>query len=312
MIVKPPHLSRGDVIGLVSPASAPSSSEMIEKGVQYLERLGYAVKVGPHAAKVHGYLAGTDEQRAGDFNGMVRDKTVRAIIAVRGGYGTPRLLSLIDYRTLKRQPKIIVGYSDITALQLAIVQKVGLVTFSGPMAGVEMSNGIDPYTEENFWRLLTSRSRVGELRNPSDEPLRVLRRGKKVGRLLGGNLATAMSLLKTPFAPDLTGSLLVLEDVDEAPHRVDRVLSQLSNAQILGKISGLVFGKFTDCIPSDPSKPYIPIDQVLENAAQRLKCPVVANLQYGHVPKKLTLPLGLRTRLDTEKGTIEVLESAVT
>ena len=312
MIVKPPHLSRGDVIGLVSPASAPSSSEMIEKGVQYLERLGYAVKVGPHAAKVHGYLAGTDEQRAGDFNGMVRDKTVRAIIAVRGGYGTPRLLSLIDYRALKRQPKIIVGYSDITALQLAIVQKVGLVTFSGPMAGVEMSNGIDPYTEENFWRLLTSRSRVGELRNPSDEPLRVLRRGKKVGRLLGGNLATAMSLLKTPFAPDLTGSLLVLEDVDEAPHRVDRVLSQLSNAQILGKISGLVFGKFTDCIPSDPSKPYIPIDQVLENAAQRLKCPVVANLQYGHVPKKLTLPLGLRTRLDTEKGTIEVLESAVT
>ena len=311
MVLKPPLLRRGDVIGLGSPASAPSSSEMIEKGVKYLERCGYAIRVGPHAAKVHGYLAGTDEERAADFNGMVRDKSVRAIIAVRGGYGTPRLLPLIDYRALKRQPKIIVGYSDITALQLAIFHKIGLVTFSGPMAGVEMSDGIDPYTEENFWRIITSKSKIGELSNPPGEHLKILRRGKKAGRILGGNFATALSLLKTPFAPDFAGSLLVLEDVDEAPHRVDRMLSQLANAHILERIAGLVFGKFTDCIPSDPSKPYIPIDQVLENAAQGLKCPVVGNFQYGHLPRKMTVPFGLRTKLDAEKGSIEVLESGV-
>ncbi len=311
MVLKPPPLHRGDLIGLVSPASAPSSSEMIEKGVRYLEHLGYAVKVGQHASRVHGYLAGTDDQRAADFNTMIRDNTVKAIFAIRGGYGTPRILPLLDYRGLKRQPKIIVGYSDITALQLAIFQKIGLVTFSGPMAGVEMSNGIDPYTEEHFWRIVTSKLKVGELRNPADEPLKILRSGKSSGRILGGNLATAIPLLKTPYAPDLTDSILTLEDVDEAPHRVDRMLAQLNNAHILENISGLVFGKFTDCVPSDPSKPYLPIEQVLDNVAQSIKCPVVANLQYGHLPKKLTIPLGLRARLDTRKGMIEILESAV-
>ena len=311
MVLKPPSLLPGDLIGLVSPASAPSSSEMIEKGVRYLEHLGYAVKVGQYAAKVHGYLAGTDDQRAADFNTMIRDKTVKAIFAVRGGYGTPRILALLDYKALKRQPKIIVGYSDITALQLAIFHKTWLVTFSGPMAGVEMSDGIDPYTEEHFWRIITSKSKVGELKNPSDEPLKILHSGKCSGRILGGNLATAISLLKTPYVPDLANCILTLEDVDEAPHRVDRMLAQLSNAQILGRISGLIFGKFVDCVPSDPSKPYLPIEQVLENVAQRVKCPVASNLQYGHLPKKLTLPLGLRARLDTKKGLIEVLESAV-
>jgi len=312
MVLKPPSLRRGDVIGLVSPASAPSSPEMIEKGVRYLERLGYSVKVGKNAARVHGYLAGTDEQRAADFNEMIRDKVVRAIFAVRGGYGTPRLLPLVDYAGLKRQRKIIVGYSDITALQLAIFHKTRLVTFSGPMAGVEMSDGIDPYTEENFWRMITSKAIIGELRNPLDEPLKTLRSGKRTGVLLGGNLATAVSLLKTPFAPNFAGSILVFEDIDEAPHRVDRMLSQLSNARLLEKISGLIFGKFIDCVPNDPSKPYIPVDQVLENAAQRVRCPVAANFQYGHLPKKLTIPLGLRARLDTEKGAIEVLDAAVT
>jgi muramoyltetrapeptide carboxypeptidase len=311
MVLKPPHLLPGDLIGLVSPASAPSSSEMIEKGVRYLERLGYAVKVGKHAAKVHGYLAGTDQQRATDFNEMIRDKNVKAIIAVRGGYGTPRILPLLDYKALKRNPKIIVGYSDITALQLAIFRKIGLVTFSGPMAGVEMSDGIDPFTEEHFWRLVTSKSKIGELRNPADEPLRVLHSGKGQGRILGGNLATAISLLKTPYAPSLVDAILVLEDVDEAPHRVDRMLAQLDNADILETIGGLIFGKFIDCVPSDPSRPFLPIDQVLHNATQRLRCPVLANLQYGHLAKKLTVPLGLRARIDTKKGTIEVLESAV-
>jgi muramoyltetrapeptide carboxypeptidase len=311
MVLKPPRLQPGNLIGLVSPASAPSSPTMIEKGVRYLEQRGYAVKVGNNAAKVNGYLAGTDDQRAADFNDMIRDRSVKAIFAVRGGYGTPRILPLLDYKALKRHPKIIVGYSDITALQLAMYRKIALVTFSGPMAGVEMSDGIDPYTEERFWRVVTSKAKVGVLNNPIDEPLKVLHSGRGMGRMLGGNLATAISLLKTPYAPILDKSILVLEDVDEAPHRVDRMLAQLSNARVLGKISGLIFGKFIGCVPSDASKPFIPIDQVLENAAQRLGCPVISNLQYGHLPKKLTIPFGLKTRIDTKKGEIEVLESAV-
>jgi muramoyltetrapeptide carboxypeptidase len=310
-ILKPPKLQKGDLIGLISPASAPSSAEKIEKGVRYLESLGYRVQVGKNAVKVHGYLAGTDEERAADLNTMLHDPKVRAIIAVRGGYGTPRLLSLVDYRALKRDPKIIVGYSDLTALQLAMFKKTGLVTFSGPMAGVEMWEKIDPYTEENFWRVVTSPTRIGVLANPSEEPTQTLRPGKATARLLGGNLSLLISLLGTPYAPNVKRTLLLLEEVDEAPHRVDRMLSQLANAGVLGKIKGLLFGKFTDCVPKDPSQPYFKTEEVLKQYADTLRVPVLANVQYGHIPKKLTIPMGLKTRLDAGKGTIEILENAV-
>ncbi len=311
MVLKPPRLHPGDLIGLVSPASAPSSSEMIEQGVRYLERLGYRVKVGRHAATVRGYLAGTDDQRAEDLNEMIRDRNVNAIIAVRGGYGSTRILSMIDYRMLRRRPKIIVGYSDITALQLAIFCRTGLVTISGPMSGVEMLDRIDPYTEENFWRVVTSRSKIGRLQNPEGEPLKTLLGGTATGKILGGNLATLAALLGTSFAPSFKESVLILEDVDEAPHRIDRMLTQLQNAKIFEKATGLVFGKFVDCGPTDPSKPYLTVDQIFENVAQHVRIPVISGLQYGHIPKKLTIPIGVKAKLDTKKGTVEVLEGAV-
>jgi muramoyltetrapeptide carboxypeptidase len=310
-IVKPPCLNKGDVIGLVSPASAPSSSEKIEKSVRYLESLGYRVKVGKHAATVYGYLAGTDEERAADLNEMLHDRNVKAIFAVRGGYGTPRLLSLVDYRAVRRDPKIIVGYSDLTALQLALFRKAGLVTFSGPMAGVEMWEKIDPYTEENFWRVVTSTTRIGLLTNPPEEPTQTLRSGKATGRLVGGNLSLLVSLLGTPYAPNFKQSLLLLEETDEAPHRVDRMLAQLTNAGIFEKIKGVLLGKFTDCVPKDPSQPYFATEEVLRQYAEKLQIPVLANLQYGHLPRKLTIPIGLKTRLDVSRGAVEVLENAV-
>ncbi|HEX9829486.1 MAG TPA: LD-carboxypeptidase [Bacteroidota bacterium] len=310
-ILKPPRLRKNDLIGVISPASAPSSPEKIEKGVRYLESLGYRVKVGKHAARVNGYLAGTDEERAADLNAMLNDRAVKAIIAVRGGYGTPRLLPLVDYRAAKRNPKILVGYSDLTALQLALFKKTGLVTFSGPMAGVEMFSGIDPYTEEHFWRVVTSPKKIGVLPNPADEPVQMLREGKAVGRLLGGNLALVMSLLGTPYAPNFKQCLLVLEDTDEAPHRIDRMLMQLLNAGVLKNISGLAFGKFTDCVPKDPAQPHFTAEQVLAQYAERLRVPVISNVQYGHIPKKLTIPFGVKARMDTQKGIFEALEGAV-
>jgi muramoyltetrapeptide carboxypeptidase len=310
-VIKPPHLKKGDLIGVISPASAPSSLEKIEKGVRYLESLGYRVKVGAHAAKVQGHLAGTDEERAADLNAMLNDKAVKAIFAVRGGYGTPRLLPLVDYRAAKRNPKIIVGYSDMTALQLALFRKTGLVTFSGPMLGVEMWNSIDPYTEEQFWRVVSLPKKVVMLANPPEEPVNALRTGVATGRLLGGNLSLLGSLLGTPYAPDFRKSILILEEVDEAPHRVDRMLMQLANAGILGKLSGLVLGKFTDCVPKDASQPHFTVEQVLAQYAERLSVPVLGNLQYGHIPKKLTIPIGAKARIDTKKPALEVVEGAV-
>ena len=310
-IIKPPKLRTGDIIGLIAPSSTPSAEEKIEKGAAYLEHLGYRLKFGKYIRNAHGYLAGTDEERAADFNNMVRDKNVKAIFAIRGGYGTPRILQMIDYRSLKQNPKIIVGYSDITALQLAIFRRIRMVTFSGPMTGVEMWKGIDPYTEEHFWRLLTSIKITGVLKNPIDEPLRILKIGKAHGRLIGGNFSLIACLMGTPFLPKLSGSILFLEEIEEAPHRVDRMLAQLLNAGILQKLAGLVFGKFTDCNPSNPSELHLTVDQIQVEYAKKVKCPVVANFPYGHIRRKLTVPIGLQAVLNTKKSRIDVLESAV-
>jgi muramoyltetrapeptide carboxypeptidase len=310
--LKPPRLRTGDLIGLIAPASSPDSEEKIEKGAKYLEQLGYHVKFGKHIRDAHGYLAGSDEDRIADFNDMVHDKNIRAIFTIRGGYGTPRILQRIDYRTLKQNPKIIVGHSDITALQLAIFRKIGLVTFSGPMTGVEMWKDFDLFTEEHFWRVLTSTKKIGMLENPNDEPLKILRHGKAHGRLFGGNLSLLACIMGTPFLPTLRGSILITEDVEEAPYRVDRMLAQLLNAGVLRGLAALVFGKFTDCNPSNPSEPHLTINQVQEEYMEKIKCPVISNFQYGHIPRKLTIPSGLQATLDTMRNRIEVLESAVT
>jgi muramoyltetrapeptide carboxypeptidase len=309
--IKPPRLRQGDLIGLVSPASAPSSSEKIEGGVRYLESLGYRTTVAPHALASYGYLAGTDEERAADFNAMVNNPKVKAIFALRGGYGTPRILEALDYGLLKRHPKIIVGYSDLTSLQLAILRKCSLVTFSGPMVAVEMWNTIDPYTEEQFWRLVTSPKIAGALDFPPEHHPAAVRIGKATGRLIGGNLALVMASVGTPYLPALKGNILFAEDVDEAPNRVDRMFMQLKNAGILSSIAGLVLGLFTECVPSDPSSPHFTIDQVLADVVHHTHVPILGNLPYGHVPRKLTLPIGVRARMDVGKLRLEILESAV-
>ena len=309
--LKPPRLKKGDLIGLVSPASSPTPRDKIEASVRYLENLGYPVKVGENAYKNWGYLAGTDEERAEDFNAMIRNPEVKAIFALRGGYGTPRLLPKIAYRALARQPKIISGFSDITALQLAIFRKCRLVTFSGPMLAVEFWKKPDPFTEENFWRLLTSKSAVGELANPIEHRVEVFNEGKGRGVLLGGNLALVSSTIGTPFMPPTKGAVLVLEEVDEYPYRLDRMLAQLRNAGVLNGLNGLLLGQFTNCEPKDPAKPHLSTDFILEEYSEYISGPVLAGLLYGHVPKKLTIPFGLTAWIDANKRTIRVAESAV-
>jgi muramoyltetrapeptide carboxypeptidase len=307
-LLKPPRLRRGDLIGLVSPASTPAPREKIERSVRYLEGLGYRAEVGAHADAQHGYLAGTDEQRAGDLNKMIRDSRVKAIFALRGGYGTPRILSMIDYRALRCSPKIISGFSDITALQLAILRRCRLVTFSGPMPAVEFWKEPDSYTEENFWRLLTSPRPIGAL---AAAELEVLNEGRASGPLVGGNLSLVVNGVGTRFLPAMRGTILVLEEVDEAPYRVDRMLRQLVNSRIASRVSGIIFGQFTRCEQKDPDKPSLSCGDVLRDFASRLKCPVLNNLEYGHIARKLTIPFGLRAQVDATHKRISVQGSAV-
>ncbi|HXT41039.1 MAG TPA: LD-carboxypeptidase, partial [Candidatus Angelobacter sp.] len=268
-------------------------------------------KLGEHVAAQHGFFAGTDAQRLSDLNAMLNDPQIKAIFAIRGGYGSPRLLPFVDYRAVRRRPKIIVGFSDVTALQLALLRRTGLITFSGPLPGVEFWQKPDPYTEEHFWRLLTSTRRVGPLPNPRNEPSHSRIPGRAEGRLLGGNLSLLVSNLGTRFSPDYRGTILVLEDVGEHFHRIDRMFTQLRNAGILDQINGLVLGHFTNCKASDSAKPHLKLNEIIEEVLSWLNVPVVEGFQYGHVARKLTVPFGLRARLDAGRGTLTVTESAV-
>jgi muramoyltetrapeptide carboxypeptidase len=309
--LKPQKLKKRDVIGIVAPASPVADPSRIDLGVSYLERLGYNVVVGPNVLKKHGYLAGTDEERAADLHAMFRDRSVRMILCARGGYGTPRLLRLLDYALIKRNPKILVGFSDITALQLAFWAKCGLVTFHAPMLATDMAEPMDPFTEEMFWLMVTSSQKVGNVGFPEPMETTVVRPGAFTGHLLGGNLSLLVSLLGTPFQPSLDNAALFLEEVGEEPYRVDRMLAHLQNASALRKCRGVLIGRLTDCIPQDPSRPSLSLDEVLKEFALALKKPVISDVPFGHVKQKITLPLGVKARVNVERRTLELLEAAV-
>jgi len=309
--IKPKGLKRGDVIGLVAPSSAPLSAERIDKGVEYFERLGYRVKLGENIRAVHGYLAGTDEQRAADINEMFADKTVKAIVAVRGGYGTPRILPLIDYQLARRNPKIVIGYSDLTALQIALFKKNRLVTFSGPMAGVEMFKGIDSFTEEQFWRMITSTKKQGPVYNPDNMPFESIHKGKATGTLLGGNLSLITSIAGTPYFPSFKESIFFFEEIEEEPYRFDRMMNQAALAGIFREAKGILVGEITDVKPVDESKPYLSVDQILADHLAHVAKPILKGLIYGHVARKLTMPVGIRARMNGNVGSLEFLEAAV-
>ena len=310
-LLKPKALKRGDVIGVVCPASAPSSHTKIVEGAEYLERLGYQVKLGTNIRAIRGYLAGTDKQRADDINDMFADKEVKAIIAVRGGYGTPRLLPLIDYAQVRRNPKILIGYSDLTALQLALFKKAGLVTFSGPMLGVEMFKSIDPFTEEQFWRMVSSTKKSDPLLNPDSRPFETILKGKASGVLLGGNLSLIASITGTPYIPSFKNSILFFEELEEECYRFDRMMNQLALAGFFQDANGIVVGELTDVKPVDATKPFLTVEEILSDHLSSLNKPIFKGLAYGHVPRKLTMPLGIRAAIDATKLSFDLLEAAV-
>ncbi len=260
---------------------------------------------------MYGYLAGTDQERADDVNEMFADKNVKAIIAVRGGYGTPRILPFINYSLVKKNPKILVGYSDLTALQLAIFKKTGLVTFSGPMSGVEMFKGIDPFTEEHFWTSITSTKKMGEIKNPDGRELQTIVKGKASGILLGGNLSLIVTLAGSKYLPSFKNSLLFIEEIEEETYRFDRMMNQLRIIDILNDANGIIIGDLTDVKATDTSKPFLTPEQVMNDYLSELKKPVVSGLAYGHIPKKLTMPIGIRAMLDATRKTLTFAESCV-
>ena len=298
----PPLLLPGARVALIAPAGPLIDESDVARAVENAARLGWDAVIGSHVRDRLGYLAGTDEARADDLNRAAKDPSIDAIWCLRGGYGCTRLLDRLDYDAWRAGPKALIGYSDVTALHAAIGMRAELVTFHGPTARATLT----PFALESLRRAVsTGGDPCGHAAGA-----RTLRGGCARGRLVGGNLALLSALGGTAFAPSCEGAILVLEDVNEAVYRVDRMLTQLHLSGALSRCRGIVLGGFTE-IPPEPGDAERPIESVLQELADRAGVPCIANAPIGHLPEQWSVPLGAMAELDAEALTLRVETPAV-
>lgn len=306
--LKPPRLGEGDTIGLVSPASTLPELSRYDEVVRKIRSLGYGVREGAHSRDRHGNLAGTDRDRAADLMAMFRDPEVDAVMAFRGGWGSNRILEMIDFQVIRDHPKALIGFSDITSLLLSVYARCGLITFHGPVGKSEWSL----FTLRSFRKALRDAAPYTLGNEPGEEgdgERFLLREGTAEGILLGGNLSVLSSMVGTGYLPDFTGGLLFLEEVGENYYRIDRMLNQLRLSGILEKLSGFIFGVCTDCSRGTPRAHGL--EEVLRHHIEPLGIPAFAGMRFGHLEETLTLPVGVRARMDARSGSLRLLEAPV-
>lgn len=304
------RLTADSTIGIVAPASPTKRVDDVYEAKDAVEALGFRVKLGASCfAEYGGYLAGTPEERAQDVNAMFCDVDVDAIMCLRGGYGTPQLLTLLDYEAIAANPKLFIGYSDVTALHTAIRQQTGLATVHGPMAASDLTVASD-FSKRSLLKAMTETVPLGKVNNPPGEDICCLVAGKARGKLVGGNLSLIADTLGTAFELDTKGCILFLEDVGEEPYRVDRMLTQLALAGKLSDAAGIVLGDWADCASKDYPHGFTVADVVAKVVAPYGK-PTVVNVKAGHCDPTLTLPLGVTVALDATRGEFVVEENVV-
>lgn len=297
----PNALCKGDTIGVIAPSSPPDMKRL-EQAIPFFTNLGLHVKLGKYIDQEYGYLAGTDEQRLADFHEMMRDDEVKAIIFARGGYGVGRIAASIDYELIRNKPKIIWGYSDITFLHIAIMQKAGLVTFHGPMLASDIADtNFDAVSQASFQQLFKPEIR---LYDETISPLDVLVEGTDSGQLVGGNLSLIISTLGTEFEIDTDGKILLIEDIYEPPYKVDAMLNQLELAGKLSKLAGVVVGDFANADPKD--KPSLTLEEVFRHYLGELPCPVVLGFKIGHCFPHFAVPLGVQATVCSKEKTFTI------
>ena len=307
--LKPKTLAKGDTIGILAPASG-GSAEGAEQGIEWLKEQGFQVKLGKSVAGQYGFLSASDEVRADDLHQMFSDPHIDAILCLRGGYGSMRLLDRINFHVIGANPKIFIGYSDITALHLAILQRTGLITFHGPMAASDMGNNIPDYSKDALFQAILSGRAIGRILNPTSTPPPVcLSPGTAKGILTGGNLTLITATLGTPYEIDTRGKILFLEEVAEAPYRIDRMLTQLLLAGKLQSAAGIVLDVFAGC-DEEAQTVTFRVEEVLRERLGSLTLPVLSGLYFGHTADKATLPLGVTATLDSTAGELVITESA--
>lgn len=326
-IKKPKRLNKNDTVAVIAPAGYLGDEEFNE-AVQNIESLGFRVKTGRNSQKRYGFLAGTDKERLEDIHWAFGDPEIKAVWCVRGGYGVTRLLPELDFALIRKNPKIVIGFSDITALLLAIYQTTGLVTFHGPVG----SSDFNDYTKNHCLNVLMNPSAPYKI-EPSAEnkanqsslyKTEVISGGKARGRLVGGNLSLLAAMAGTKFSlQDTKGKILFLEDVNEAPYRVDRMLTQLRQIIDFRQLAGIACGIFEDSSsrrranpetqPTQPASqpPPTTLLDVLKDRLGNLGIPVIYGLSFGHIREQFTLPLGIEAEFETENATMTFLESGV-
>ena len=309
--LRPPRLQPGDHVGIISPAGAMRESRDLEITWQAMTRLGLIPRLGAHTRNRYGYLAGQDRDRAADINRFFTDPTIKALVPIRGDWGSARVLPYLDYGVIRQNPKILVGFSDITALLLGIYAQTGLVTFHGPHGVTSWSAAqTQPFRQVLFdGEAIALGQRSSATSNSTiSTPARVITPGQARGPLIGGNLSVVAGIAGSPYMPDLRGAILFLEDVGEAVYRVDRMLTQLRLAGALDGLAGFIFGQCTRCSAADGS---LPLEQVLQDHIAPLGIPAWSGALLGHVEPILTVPIGAEVTMDAGRGLVQMRQPAV-
>jgi len=315
-LIKPKALKAGDTVGLITPATYVPDPDRLASARRMLNYFGLKMKMGKSAGKRMGDYNLSIKERADDLHDMFRDPEINGIICVRGGYASMQVLDKIDYDLIRKNPKVFVGYSDITAMHLAINRYSRLLTFHGPMTLATFTD----YTREHYKKALFDTKPLGKLSNPPEKnemrplhPIRTVRSGNASGQLTGGNLTLITATLGTPYEIDTKGKILFIEDIDEEPYSIDRMLTQMRLAGKFENIAGLIFGECANCMPRDykPSLglPYS-LGEVIDNILGGLKVPVFYGMTFGHTDDQLTLPMEVTATMDADAGTLEITESA--
>ena len=310
---RPPRLRPGDTVALIAPASSDDEPLHLEFAQDNIRSMGLVPKLGKHVSDSYGYLSGRDKDRAADINAMFADDAVRAIFAVRGGWGSARLLPLLDWDLIRAHPKLLVGSSDITALHLALAARTGFPSIHAP----NVSNRWAETSWASFWRMAFSGEAL--LLGPSERQdetsprwsKTTIRSGTARGRLLGGNLTVLSTLMGTPWLPDFDGAILFLEDVGEAEYRIDRMMNQLALAGVLGRLAGVIFGQCARCTSNVPEYAGFTVPQILDQYLAPIGVPAFYGANIGHVGNQLSLPVGAQVEMDADAGTIRLLKPLV-
>ena len=298
----PKRLEPGDVVGLVAPAGIIYDESEFDRIQEELAHLGLRSVYGDHVRNRHGYFAGTDENRAADLNAMFKNPDINGIMAVRGGWGCARILPNLDFQMISDNPKVYCGFSDNTTLHHALMAFCNLQTFHGPNGNSEWTD----LTKKSFESVIMKGESASYY---SASNVTTIRGGRVSGRLLGGNLSILTTTLGTPYQADFENSLLFVEDIGENTYKIDRMFAHLEQAGVLGQISGLIFGKCTDC--SAGTEPTFALMDVLDHYLSRYEIPAVYNVDIGHEPDNFTIPIGAMAELDANTGVITLLQPAV-